>query len=206
MIPVAKARRAVFYIRPMCAPSIAPLRPCGACPRGPGILHIAPHNFIYHNILLYQHAVLSQQQILRHVGDTSRQPPQPSQPKRALARRRRRHFHSTIAYSTAANNTPVVVTSKLNPPAVVAAADPDLHRDNLHRSPASPPPQLPDLAAPRTATPSPPMTSTPIASATELTPVDAPRFPNRATVRLTEALHLRLAALMARTEVYQDEV
>jgi hypothetical protein len=36
--------------------------------------------------------------------------------------------------------------------------------------------------------------------------VDAPRFPNRATVRLSDALHLRLAALMARTEVYADEV
>ena len=36
--------------------------------------------------------------------------------------------------------------------------------------------------------------------------MDAPRFPNRATVRLSDALHLRLAALLARAEVYADEV
>jgi len=38
------------------------------------------------------------------------------------------------------------------------------------------------------------------------TPVDAARFPDRAEVRLSDALRLRLAALSATAAVYEDEV
>jgi len=47
------------------------------------------------------------------------------------------------------------------------------------------------------------MTSSPITSTMQPTPVDAALFPDRAVVILSGALHLRLAALLGRGEVYE---